>query len=243
MAFFDSTALVGRPTEGFYKSEVVGSRSWPFQTFLPTGYEPNYPYPLLVFLHGEGESEDHALTLAPRLSRRNFICLGLRGPIAVAGASGLPAYSWGNDNEQDAVEEYVLRAVEQTRRKYHVHSERVYLAGFNKGAEPAYRLGLTRPEKFAGVVSLNGCLPREGRPLFRLPEVRKLRVLIGHGLENANTPVTFARADHRLLFTAGLDVEFKAYATNHAIHPDMLRDVNRWIIDRINDENDALLFE
>jgi hypothetical protein len=26
------------------------------RTFLPTGYEPNYPYPLLVFLHGRGGS-------------------------------------------------------------------------------------------------------------------------------------------------------------------------------------------
>ncbi len=243
MAFLDATAQVARPTEGFYKSEVVGSGSWPLHTFLPTGYEPNYPYPLLVFLHGEGASAESVLKLAPWLSRRNFICIGLRGPVPCPEGEQADRYSWGREAEQDVVEEYVLRSIEQTRRKYHIHSERIYLAGFHEGTEPVYRLGLTQPEKFAGIVALNGCLPREGRPLFRPSEVRKLRVLIGHGLDNTTTPVALARADQRLLFTAGLDVEFKCYATNHAIHPDMLRDVNRWIIDRINDENDALLFD
>src|SRR5260370_33099 len=69
-----------RPQEGFYTSEVPAPRGWPLRTFLPTGYEPNYPYPLLVFLHGHGGSDEQILRLAPRLSRRNYICIGLRGP-------------------------------------------------------------------------------------------------------------------------------------------------------------------
>lgn len=206
------------------------------RTFLPTGYEPNYPYPLLVFLHGEGGSEESVLDLAPRLSRRNFICIGLRGLQTL----GNGAFSWGDETQQDQVDEYILRSIEATRRRYHVHSERIYLAGFNEGSEPAFRLALSQPEKFAGLVALNGCLPTRGRPLLRPDELRALRVLIAHGLDNQRTPVSAARADQRLLYTAGLDVEFKCYATNDAIHTDMLRDLNRWIIDRINDENDAL---
>src|ERR1700745_3692974 len=116
-----------RPTEGFYVSAVHAARRRPVRTFLPTGYEPNYPYPLLVFLHGHGGSEEQVLSLAPRLSRRNYICIGLRGPPpADSRPGGGPAFSWGLDGQNDArVEEYVFRAVEQTRRKYHVHSERI----------------------------------------------------------------------------------------------------------------------
>src|SRR6516225_6866884 len=130
MTFLEPTSLVVRPPEGFYTSEVVGSRSWPLRTFLPTGYEPNYPYPLLVFLHGEGGSEETVLKLAPRLSRRNFICIGLRGLLPLPDTTS-PAYSWGDEGQQDQVEEYILRSIEATRRRYHVHSERIYLAGFN----------------------------------------------------------------------------------------------------------------
>jgi phospholipase/carboxylesterase len=207
---------------------------------LPTGYEPNYPYPLLVFLHGHGSSEDQVLRLAPRLSRRNYICIAPRGPRALETRDGRLAYTWGDGQDDSAVEEYVLHAIAQTRRYYHVHSERIYLAGFREGATLAYRLGLTFPERFAGVISLNGCLPRRGGPLLRLPEVRSLRVLIGHGIANAIVPLGLARNDYRLLYTAGLDVRMLTYAANHRIHPDMLRDIDRWIMHRIHEETEAL---
>jgi phospholipase/carboxylesterase len=206
--------------------------------FLPTGYEPNYPYPLLVFLHNHGGSEEQILRLAPRLSRRNYISIALRGPYPLGlRTDGRPGYSWGLEGGSDVMlEEYVFHAIEQTRRHYHVHSERIYLAGFCEGATLAYRLGLLYPEKFAGVISLNGCIPRRGGPLLRLPHVRQLRVLIGHGIANAIVPISLARNDFRLLYTAGLSVRMLTYASNHRIHRDMLRDINRWIMKQVNDE-------
>jgi len=132
--------------------------------------------------------------------------------------------------------EPLFRAVEQTRRHYHVHSERIYLAGFHEGATLAYRLGMTFPERFAGIIALNGVMPRRGGPLMRLPEVRRLRVLIGHGIANAVVPLEWARQDFRLLYTAGLSVRMHTYAANHRIHGDMLRDINRWVMQAISDE-------
>jgi phospholipase/carboxylesterase len=232
------TAGLARPAEGFYTSEVPTPRGFPVRTFLPTGYEPNYPYPLLVFLHGHGGSEEQVLRLAPRLSRRNYVAIALRGPHALdPRPDGRSAYCWGQGGQTDAVvEEYVFRAVEQTRRHYHVHSERIYLAGVCEGATLAYRLGLLYPERFAGVISLNGTLPRRGGPLLRLPEVRSLKVLIGHGIANAVVPLTLARNDFRLFYAAGMQVRLHTYAANHRIHPDMLRDVNRWIMGHIGAE-------
>src|SRR5579885_3216163 len=162
MAHRDLTPCTSRPLEGFYTSEVHASSGWPLRTFLPTGYEPNYPYPLLVFLHDHGGNEEQILRLAPRLSRRNYICIALRGPQPLpARADGRPAFTWGADGLLDApVEDYVLGAVEQTRRFCHVHSERIYLAGFREGATLAYRLALAHPERFAGMIALNGCMPR-----------------------------------------------------------------------------------
>jgi len=226
-----------RPAEGFYDSELQAlPRRMPVRTFLPTGYEPNYPYPLLVFLHGHGGCETQVLRLAPRLSRRNFICIGLRGlqPLK-PGRKGRRRFSWATENRSDSlIEDYVFEAVEQTRRNYHVHSERIYLAGVCEGATLAYRLGLAYPDRFAGLISLNGAMPRGNRPLARWPEVRDLRVFIGHGYANAFTPLTTAREDHRLLYTAGLSVALHTYPTTHRLHRDMLRDVNRWIIEGLN---------
>jgi len=226
-----------RPEEGFYTSEVMTheleeSRRLPVRTFLPTGYEPNYPYPLLVFLHGQGGSEEQILRLAPKLSRRNYVCIALRGPQNLGvKPDGRTSYGWGTDGQFDTVvEDYVFRAVEQTRRTYHIHSERIFLAGFREGAGLAYRLGLLYPDKFGGVISLNGTLPRGRGPLLRLPEVRHLKVLIGHGIANPIVPLSMAEADYRLFYAAGLDVNMETYPTTHRLHPDMLKDINRWII-------------
>src|SRR5256714_12826719 len=103
MAHTDLFPRSSRPAEGFYSSEVPAPQAWPLRTFLPTGYEPNYPYPLLVFLHGHGSSEEQVLRLAPKLSRRNYICIGLRGPHTAGQRSdGRPSYSWGSDSPTHA---------------------------------------------------------------------------------------------------------------------------------------------
>jgi phospholipase/carboxylesterase len=236
MPYTDLSWRLFRPAEGFYTSEVRAPRRLPIRTFLPTGYEPNYAYPLLVFFHGHGGNEEQILKLAPRLSRRNYICVGLRGTQPSGQRTdGGPGYTWGADGQCDAVtEDYVFRAIEQTRRHYHVHSERIFLAGVWEGATLAYRLGLTFPERFAGVISLNGALAPRGSLFLRLPEVRQLRALIGHGIANAVIPLTSARADFRLLYTAGLDVRLHTYPANHRLHPNMLRDINRWIMHMCN---------
>ena len=93
-------------------------------------------------------------------------------------------------------------------------------------------MGLTFPEKINGIVALNGHMPREDRPLLRLPEARSLQVFIGHGVANSVVPWTMVRDDQRLLWSAGMEVESHSYSTNHRLHKDMLRDVNRWIISR-----------
>src|SRR4051794_37667117 len=192
----DLTWRTVRPAEGFYTSQVETTDDQPVRTFLPTGYEPNYPYPLLVFLHGHGGNEETVLRLAPRVSRRNYIAIGLRGPVLVGTRpDGRGSYAWGADGPGGTLaDDYLIRAVEQTRRTYHVHSERIFLAGVCEGATVAYRFALAHPDKVAGVIALNGTFPRGG-PLLRLPAVRGLKVFIGHGIANAAAPLALARRD------------------------------------------------
>src|SRR3979409_971831 len=116
MLYPDLSWRTFRPAEGFYTSEVQAPRRLPVRTFLPTGYEPRYPYPLLVLFHGHGGNEEQILRLAPRLSRRNYICIGLRGPHELGERQdGRTGYAWGCAGAPDAlIEDYLFRAVEQT---------------------------------------------------------------------------------------------------------------------------------
>jgi phospholipase/carboxylesterase len=232
MMQFNLATQTERPAEGFYISAVHAARRRPIRTFLPTGYEPNYPYPLLVFFHGHAGDEQQVLNLAPGVSRRNFIGVSLRGTERLdAWQPGTTGFSLGDDSQlEPMLEDYVFQAIKQTRHQYHVHSDRIYLVGVCEGAAPAYRLGLAYPDRFAGVISLNGAMPRTDPPRLHLPEARRLNIFIGHGLANVRTPLGLATADHRLFYAAGLPVTFQTYATSHRLHTEMLRDINRWII-------------
>lgn len=234
---------IDRPAEGFYTTQLPAANHRPVRTFLPTDYQPTYPYPLVVLFHGTGGSEESVARLAPRMSRRNYIAISLRGPQGIGKRpDGREAFAWGTDYEDDDLEEYLINAVEQTRRTYHVHSERVFLAGVNEGADVAYRIGLSMADRVAGVIALNGQMPKvTGAPLFRLGAVRNLPVLIGHGLENQVVPYTAAQRDYRLLYAAGANVRLVGYDTNHKVHPNMLRDVNRWIINSVTAESTVLV--
>jgi phospholipase/carboxylesterase len=199
----------------------------------------------LVLFHGHGGNEEQALKLAPRISRRNFVILSLRGPANLGVRhDGRAAYGWESPEPQaESCEDYVRSAVEQLRRTYHIHSERIYLVGINEGAAAAYTTAFHLGSAIAGVASLNGVLPRPtpGTPLFHLPTVRGMRVFIGHGIANSVVTLGSAERDRRLFYTAGANVALQTYPTTHRLHADMLRDLNRWVIGHVNAQTDTLV--
>jgi phospholipase/carboxylesterase len=239
MPDFTTTRRDDRPTEGFTTAHLPSDPDRPVRLFLPADYQPKYAYPLVVLFHGDGGDEDTAARLVPGLSRRNYIAACPRGPIPLGpGATGRSGFGWGEPNYQ--ADEFLLATVAHARREFHVHSERVYLVGVGAGATVAYRLGLAMANDVAGVVALNGRMPTPAtRPLSRLKAVRGLRVFIGHGINNPVAPISTARRAYRLLYSAGADVQLTSYPTTHRIHPDMLRDVNRWIMGAVTTDPDT----
>jgi phospholipase/carboxylesterase len=221
-------AVRPRCDEGYYKSVVETNAAHRVLTFMPTGFESTYEYPLIVFFHRDGSTERQIMKLVPHLSRRNFICMGLRGMVPMYRTDGRTRYSWSADGGLTTeLEDYVFAAIEDAYDRLPVHADRIFLAGIGEGATQAYRLALSYPNKFAGVISLNGKLPQRG-PLWRLNQTRQLPVFIGHGQDNTQVPLDAARRDHVLLYSAGMEVKFASYPTSEKLHPDMLRDVNRW---------------
>lgn len=220
-------------TEGFYSSKVIAPAALPIRTFLPTQYEPNYAYPLFVFFHGHGSNEEQVLRYAPYISRRNFIAISLRGvqKAAKKSATAKGNYSWGPEGSSDVwVEDYLFNAIEKTQNSFNIHPGRIYLAGFCEGAAMAYRMAVQFPERFAGALSFNGALPRSQKPLWRIQQMRGLKVFMGHGIANSVIPLGMACQDRQAFQTAGIEPFWRTYATNHRIHLEMLKDANRWVM-------------
>ncbi len=228
--------------------------------FIPRQYEPNYAYPLLVSFHSRGGDEEQLVRAMPALSWRNYVGLALRGPQPVIKRDRLAGFAWGREFEHparsgwrrqpagaegevvrrilfepnpdtfDGLEEAVFSAILQTRQLLHVHSERIYLMGCGEGAAVAYWLGLMYPERFAGIVAINGWLPLGLRPLGRLKACRDLPVLVVHGAWNTRAPLDEARRDVATLRAGGLRVAFQSYPCSHRLTTPMLADVDTWLI-------------
>ena len=228
--------------------------------FIPRQYEPNYAYPLLVLFHARGGDEDQLVRAMPALSWRNYVGLALRGPEPVVKRDHLAGFGWGTEFEHpgrlrarrppagteaevvhrvlfdaepevfDRLEDAVFSAILRTRKLLHVHSERIYLMGCGEGAAVAYWLALTYPERFAGVVAINGWLPVGLRPLGRLKACRDFPVLVVHGAWNNRTPLHEARRHVATLRAGGLRVAFQSYPCSHRLTSPMLTDVDTWLM-------------
>ena len=112
----------------------------------------------------------------------------------------------------------------------HIHSERIFLVGCGEGAAVAYRFGLSYPERFAGVVAVNGWLPTGLPPLGRMKACRDLPLLVVHGAWNSKHPLSSARREVAALRAGGLKVAFQSYPSTHRLNSQMLSDVDTWLI-------------
>ncbi len=201
--------------------------------FAPMHYTPGYAYPLLLWLHGPGGDERQLLRIMPLVSMRNHVGVAPRGTL-ISSADEPPLYGWTHDEQGlHEAEQRIFDTIDITFRSFNIHTRRIFLAGFDTGGTLAFRVAMNHPYKFAGVISLGGQLPIGGAPLARLPEARQLAIFLAAGRRSSVYGEKQVCEDLRLLHTAGMSVTLRAYPCGHEISPQMLSDVDAWIIEQI----------
>ena len=202
----------------------------PHAVYLPENYEPAYAYPLVVWFHDDGGSEADLRRVMPQISNRNYIGVALRGNTSLEKGHG-----WSLDDAGvTSIVDDVRAVAVSLRREYHIHSERIYLAGYGSGATAAVEVMLRQPEWFGGVLSLNGGLPKIDQPLGSLPELKDKRILIATTVNSQTTKVGDVVAAGRLLYAAGMQVGTRVYQdSGHRPSKKMLRDIDSWLMDDI----------
>lgn len=209
--------------------------------FAPLHYEPNYPYPLLVWLHGPGNDERQLIRIMPLVSMRNYVAVAPRG-LRIPAPDGKDHWGWLQTPEHiQQAEARVLDCIEETERRFHISPRRVFVAGFDSGGTMAFRIAMSHPTRFAGVLSIEGCFPRKHNPLCQWTEARRLAVFLAVGRDSTTYPPAQACEDLRLFHAAGLSVTLRQYPCGHELCPQMLRDMDRWIIEQITTPNDPTI--
>ncbi len=204
--------------------------------FVPRHYEPGYAYPLIVWLHGPGSDERQLRSIMPKVSIQNFVAVAPRG-VCMKGISGdeQEGYGWPQTYEQILqVEQHIFDAIEVAAQKIHICRQRIFLAGFDLGGTMAFRVALSHPQHFAGILSVCGAFPTCRRLFGNLPLARKLPIFLAIGRYSSYYPDNEVCENLRLLHTAGMSITLRQYPCGHELIDPMLADVNRWIIEQIN---------
>lgn len=200
------------------------------------------PFPTVLALHGWGASAHDLLGLAPILHGGRALVLCPQGPIAIQTGPGTMGYGWfpisqGRPPDETAVSmaQGLLEIfLEDACAKYPVDPAKLVLAGFSQGGFMAYRLALTTPERFAGLLAMSSWLPPEWAEKLQPQEAHAaLPALVVHGSEDPMVPVARAYAARDALLALKVPVAFREHAMGHEIRPEALRDILAWLEEKV----------
>jgi phospholipase/carboxylesterase len=207
----------------------------PHTLFAPMHYERKYAYPLVVWLHGPRDNEQQLRRIMPLVSMRNYVAVAPRGSHHLEDVPGTAGrFEWRqSDLDVEAAIDAVDSCIEQASTRFNVNRSRVFLAGFASGGTMAFRVGLARPEKFAGVLSIGGPLPHDHGLLLRYDEVRRLPLFVAYGRDSRRYSIDMACDDLRLLHCAGMAIALRQYPCGDELTTKMLSDMDAWIMGQV----------
>ena len=201
-----------------------------FFSFVPIHYEKNYAYPLIVWLHPDGEKPDAIQHVIPQASIRNFVGIAPQAPVG----NVQTGYYWEQELETiDLAHDSVTAAIDHATARFNIDPNRIFIAGCGSGGTMAFRIGLERPDLFAGVVSINGPMPVDQKPLGQWSSCRELPVFWAHSRKSQDFGQEELCDQLRLLHIAGFSVTLRQYPNDDCLGTKTLSDMNNWIIEMI----------
>jgi poly(hydroxyalkanoate) depolymerase family esterase len=146
-------------------TEAAGTRS--FRGYVPSGYDPATPLPLVVALHGCTQTADQfrQLTRLDALAEaRKFIVVY---PEQSRDANFLGCWNWFQDAHmhRGAGEPSIIAGITGwAQRHYAVDRSRIYVTGLSGGGAMASVMGATYPDLYAAIGVGSGCEYAAGAP-------------------------------------------------------------------------------
>lgn len=193
-----------------------------YQIYVPRDYSADRAWPVIVFLHGSGESGVNGITQTliglPAAIRKN----PERFPAIVVMPQSSPTRQWIDMVEQNGA----LAALDATAKEFRVDRDRVYLTGLSKGGFGTWHLAAREAGRFAAIAPICGGIVFQKRVLDRLgkaetdfPSNVDLAKKIGagtpvwafHGGADAWVPPEASRSAVEALKSIGNGVKYTEY--------------------------------
>ncbi|MBV1776096.1 dienelactone hydrolase family protein [Burkholderiaceae bacterium DAT-1] len=114
-----------------------------------------------------------------------------------------------------------------------IPTERILIAGFSQGGAMAYTVGLTYPEKLAGVIALSTYIPSPELIAEQAhPANAATPVFAGHGSMDPVVPMVLGQAAVEAVKTRGNPVEWHTWPMQHSVCIEEIRLIGSWINQR-----------
>ncbi len=196
-------------TERTYQNQPVGNlpgeqiviRGQPYQLslFVPPSYQASKAYALVVCLHGFGfTGEEYLERWRTRLGEDYLLA-----------CPSYPSGAWFTRR----AEELVLETIRQTRHRYHVDPDRVFLTGMSNGGIGTWLIGMHHAPLFAGLAPMASGLDAVLMPF--LANLRNTPVYIIHGAKDRVMPVDLSRSIVRELDALGYPYVYREHQREH----------------------------
>ena len=195
------------------------------------------PSGLLVLHHGRGTDEHDLLGLADVLDPAAPAALVVtpRAPLTIPGWPGyhwyvVPRVGYPEPETFEASRRQLAELHDELWQRTGLDASRTVLGGFSMGTVMSYALGLSgdRPAP-AGILAFSGFVPTVSGWEPSLADRPDLRAFIAHGRLDPVIDVEFGRQAHKLLSTAGLEVEYHESDVGHQIDPSFLPAAVDWL--------------
>jgi phospholipase/carboxylesterase len=203
------------------------------------------PLASVIWLHGLGADGHDFEPIVPELDLPRAPAVRFVFPHApvrpVTINAGLPMRAWfdilGLDRrlrqDEAGVRDSAARIgalLEREEIERGVDPGRIVLAGFSQGGAMALHVGLRYPRKLAGIMALSCFLPLADRlQAERSAAAADVPVFLAHGRYDPVLPMELGAAARELLEDLGLAVEWRDYAMPHAVCPEEIFDIARWL--------------
>jgi len=197
--------------------------------FVPLHYEKNYAYPLVIWLHEDGANERQLQRVMPFVSMRNYVAVA---PVGVESHEN--GFAWPQTRTVIiSAETAVTQCISLAKKRYHIATDRIFIAGAGAGGTMAFRIGLNHPDLFAGVLSFAGAMPTDQTPLADFKRCRKVPCFVSHGRESTQFDVDTLCSQLKLMYAAGFDVTVRQYPDGDQLNNNVLHDMNVWMMELV----------
>jgi predicted peptidase len=172
-----------------------------YYLYYPEDYETSSDkkFPLLLFLHGGGESGD-SLVAVKRNGPPKLIAQGKQFPFLILAPQNPNQKKWWNTR---AVNQLLDSIVENNK----IDKNRIYLTGLSRGGGAAWEMVVQYPDKFAALAVVCGMTPVPYAAWID----KEMPIWVFHGEEDASIPISESEAMVKRLIEMNYDVKFTRY--------------------------------